>query len=238
MTHRNPQEYYDDFSKVYDNPRDGGYHLFLDELETEILKNYVTGKTVLEAGCGTGLILKRVAAMAEKAVGVDLSPGMLEKARERGLECSQADLSALPFPDASFDAVYSFKVLAHVPDIKKAMQEMTRVTKPGGHLILEFYNPYSLRGLVKKLKPATKITGTAHDEQVFTRYDSCSDVLSYAPENISLIKTRGIRVLTPAAFVHDIPLLGSMLRGAERLVSSGPTSALAGFRVYIFRRNE
>jgi len=238
MTHRNPQEYYDDFSKVYDNPRDSGYHLFLDELETDILKHYVTGKTVLEAGCGTGLILKRVAAVAQKAVGVDLSPGMLEKARARGLECSQADLSSLPFPDSTFDAVYSFKVLAHVPDIKNAMSEMHRVTKPGGHLILEFYNPYSLRGLVKKLKPATKITGTADDEQVFTRYDNCADVMSYIPEDVSLVETRGIRIFTPAAFVHDIPLLGGLLRGAERLASSGPLAAMAGFRVYIFRRDE
>ena len=53
--------------------------------------------------------------------------------------------------DDEFDLTYSFKVLAHVPEIRAALVELARVTAPGGHLALEFYNPWSLRYAAKRL---------------------------------------------------------------------------------------
>ena len=50
----------------------------------------------------------------------------------------------------SVDVAYSFKVLAHIPDIAGAMAEMARVVRPGGWVIAEFYNRRSLRRFVKK----------------------------------------------------------------------------------------
>ena len=55
-----PEKYYDDFSRRYELGRDKGYHLFIDELETDTLIPYIKGKRILEAGCGTGLIMKRL----------------------------------------------------------------------------------------------------------------------------------------------------------------------------------
>ena len=56
----------------------------LDELESELVRRYGASGSVLEVGCGTGLVLSRIAQFADKATGVDLSPGMLEQARARG----------------------------------------------------------------------------------------------------------------------------------------------------------
>ena len=230
------RDYYDDFAQVYEAHRHYGYHHLIDELEFAVLRPFAEGRRVLEAGCGTGLILKRAAEVAERAVGVDLSPGMLEKAKARGLEVSCSDLCALPFENGEFDTVYSFKVLAHVEAIESAIAEMARVTRAGGHLVLEFYNPLSLRGLVKRLKPATRITGGTTDEQVFTRFDRLSDVLSYLPEDLEFIDTRGIRIITPFASVHNVPMLRRVFGFCEHRLTASPLRGLAGFLVVILRR--
>ena len=118
------RRYYDDFSASYDDGRDRGYHALIDELEIGIVKPLAAGARVLEAGCGTGLILDHLTRVAREAVGVDLSPGMLSKARERGLRVVQGSVTALPFADESFDLTCSFKVLAHVPELDRALEEM------------------------------------------------------------------------------------------------------------------
>jgi SAM-dependent methyltransferase len=144
-SHDANRRYYDAFATGYETQRGdndpGGYHELLDELESEFVRRFGAGRDVLEVGCGTGLVLGRIAGFAKSATGVDLSPGMLERARSRGLDVREASATALPFDDQSFDVTCSFKVLAHIPDIERALSEMARVTRPGGHVIAEFYNP-------------------------------------------------------------------------------------------------
>ena len=70
--------YYDDFSKRYERERHHGYHALLDELELDVALPLAEGREVLEVGCGTGLILSRLAGVARRAEGIDLSPGMLD----------------------------------------------------------------------------------------------------------------------------------------------------------------
>ena len=129
MSLERARTYYDEFSHAYEarrRPNDpGGYHALIDDLEIELTERYGAGKDVLECGCGTGLILERIKGYARRAVGIDLSPGMLDHARARGLEVREGSVTALPFEDATFDVTCSFKVLAHVPDIGRALAEMT-----------------------------------------------------------------------------------------------------------------
>src|SRR5258708_7486944 len=171
----------------------------LDDLEVEIVERYATGREVLEVGCGTGLILDRVARFARSARGIDLSGGMLARAAARGLHVAQASATELPLADASVDIAYSFKVLAHVPDVGGALREMARVVRPGGVVIAEFYNARSLRRLVKAVKPPTAVSDSSHDEHVYTRYDDARAIRGYLPPQLEWIATRGIRVITPAA---------------------------------------
>jgi ubiquinone/menaquinone biosynthesis C-methylase UbiE len=127
---------------------------------------------VLELGCGTGLILARIAKIAEEAVGIDLSEGMAQRARDRGLDVRIGSVCDLPFEDDQFDLTYSFKVLAHIPYIEAAVREAVRVTRPGGHLLLEFYNPWSLRYLAKKVAGPQPISNDRTEADIFTRWDS------------------------------------------------------------------
>ena len=111
------------------------------------------GRDVFEAGCGTGLLLREArAASRARRSGSICRAACWRTARARGLRVVQGSLTDVPLPTASFDLVYTMKVLAHVPPIEQAMAELARVVRPGGHLLLEFYNPWSLRYLAKRLK--------------------------------------------------------------------------------------
>ncbi len=162
MSRLDNRAYYDDFSGWYERERHLPYHRMLDDLEVELVERYGAGRQVLEVGCGTGLLLNRVAQFARGARGIDLSAGMLAKAATRGLPVAQASATELPVATASVDVAYSFKVLAHVPDITGALREMARVVRPGGWVIAEFYNARSIRRLVKALKSPTAVSEQAH----------------------------------------------------------------------------
>lgn len=232
--------YYDEFSKSYEKhrrPNDpGGYHALLDDLEIELVERYGKGKDVLECGCGTGLILERLAEFARHATGIDLSPGMLELARSRGLDVHEGSVTALPFDDAAFDVTCSFKVLAHVPDIGKALAEMARVTRPGGVILAEFYNPWSFRGLAKKIGPAGKISHRTTESAVYTRFDSPGTLPKILPPGTRLEAARGIRIVTPAAVAMRVPGLRGMLSKAERLLCDSPAARFGGFYVAVIRK--
>ena len=229
--------YYDEFSGWYERERHLPYHRMIDDLEVELVERYARGLDVLEVGCGTGLILDRVAAFARNARGIDLSSGMLARAASRGLAVAQASATELPIATASVDVAYSFKVLAHVPDIAGALGEMARVVRPGGHVLAEFYNARSLRRLVKAMKPPTPVSDQTHDEHVFTRYDDARAIRGYLPAELDWIATRGIRVITPVAKLLEVPLLGAAVRWTEHRLADLPGARdFGGFLVAICRR--
>jgi SAM-dependent methyltransferase len=166
---------------------------------------------------------------ASRAQGIDLSPGMLARARERGLEVHEGSATALPFPSEHFDVVCSFKVLAHVVDIGRALAEMVRVTRPGGTVVAEFYNAWSLRAVVKRFGPAGRIGARTTEADVYTRFDSPAGIRELLPEGASVIDTRGVRIVTPVARALHLPLLGSALSFAERSLCDGPLARFGGF---------
>jgi phosphatidylethanolamine/phosphatidyl-N-methylethanolamine N-methyltransferase len=120
--------------------------------------NQGTGR-VLEVGVGTGLSLPSYARRLE-IVGIDLSPEMLEKARERVAEerltnvtaLLEMDASELDFDDAAFDAVVAMYVMTVVPDPEKVMRELSRVCRPGGDVIIvnHFSAEEGMRGWVER----------------------------------------------------------------------------------------
>lgn len=98
----------------------------------------LSGK-VLEVGVGTGRNLKYYPASCS-VIGIDISAGMLEKARKKARGTKNVtllimDAEYLEFPDNSFDYVVTTFVLCSIPDPVKALKEMRRVLKPSGELI-------------------------------------------------------------------------------------------------------
>ncbi|MFM9849909.1 MAG: class I SAM-dependent methyltransferase [Hyphomicrobiaceae bacterium] len=114
---------------------------------------------VLEVGVGTGLSLPNYGRHLE-IVGIDLSPEMLEKAREKVDEerlvnvtgLHEMDASALTFGKGEFDTVVAMYVITVVPDPEKVMRELARVTKVGGQVVLvnHFSQDDGVRGWVER----------------------------------------------------------------------------------------
>lgn len=101
------------------------------------------GSTVVDVGCGTGGQIRQYADLvgpAGRAVGVEPHAGMRAEATSRGQGSPatylDGDATALPFDDASVDAVICERVFQHLPDPDAAMREIVRVLKPGGRAVL------------------------------------------------------------------------------------------------------
>ena len=108
------------------------------------------GKRVLEIGCGAGYDAYELMRNGADYTGVDITPENPERVRQHlapyGFEprVMQADAECLPFPDASFDVVFSNGVLHHTPDMPKAFREVARVLAPGGSFWVILYHKTSV----------------------------------------------------------------------------------------------
>lgn len=151
---------------------------------------------VLEVGVGTGLSLPTYRRELE-IVGIDLSPEMLQKARERvaaeGLAnvagLYEMDAGDLKFPDGSFDTVVAMYVMTVVPEPEKVMRELARVCRPGGEVLIvnHFSTEEGMRGWVeRRMAPFADKLGwrPVFDVQ---RVMGCGD--------LELIEQRGLRPL-------------------------------------------
>ncbi len=99
---------------------------------------------VLDVGGGTGRA-SRALSLPERVV-VDASAGMLREARARGLDTVRADAATLPVRDDAVDAVLVVDALHHVGDRAGAVREAARVLRPGGVLVVQEFDPTTLRG--------------------------------------------------------------------------------------------
>jgi demethylmenaquinone methyltransferase / 2-methoxy-6-polyprenyl-1,4-benzoquinol methylase len=103
------------------------------------------GGHVLDVATGTGLVASQLVARGFRVTGLDQSPEMLARARQRfggRVELVEASADDLPFPDASFDHVTFTYLLRYVDDPAATMRELTRVVRPGGTIaMLEFGVP-------------------------------------------------------------------------------------------------
>jgi ubiquinone/menaquinone biosynthesis C-methylase UbiE len=110
------------------------------------------GARVLEVGFGAGTDFAQWLRAGARASGVDLTPEALENVRRRIEVCDLpppeslqvADAEQLPFQANQFDLAYSFGVIHHSPDTRKALHELARVVRPGGELKIMVYNRYSI----------------------------------------------------------------------------------------------
>lgn len=113
------------------------------------------GKRVLEIGLGQGADSEQIIRRGAIWSGLDLTPESIERVSRRlklrdlpydRLECGSA--LDIPFPDNSFDMVFSHGVLHHIPDVRTAQSEIARVLKPTGRLVAMLYARRSLNYLL------------------------------------------------------------------------------------------
>jgi 2-polyprenyl-3-methyl-5-hydroxy-6-metoxy-1,4-benzoquinol methylase len=129
-----------------------------DSLPPHVVEHYVAkrvryirehvpaGSTILDVGCGTGVLAERLLREGYDVTGADPFAAMLEhmKARDPRLKTVHALGQDLPFADGTFDCTYCVAVMHHIADpddIRATLAEMCRVTRPGGYVLIWDHNP-------------------------------------------------------------------------------------------------
>jgi ubiquinone/menaquinone biosynthesis C-methylase UbiE len=139
-----------DYEKEYSEPTAGGYALRVRREKVMALFDQAGG-TVIDVGCGPGVMAQQLADRGCTYTGIDPSKRMLEICRTRfaghpQMQFVPGEAMDLAFPAEHFDAALCIGVIDGVPDRSQAVRELLRVLRPGGTLIISFTNavsPYS-----------------------------------------------------------------------------------------------
>lgn len=151
-----------------------GVHTGVDAREPAVAAVVaVRPRRILEVGCGWGELAEWLAReTGAEIVAVDISPRMVELARERGVDARLADVQELPFADGEFDCVVAAWMLYHVPDLDRGISELARVLRPGGTLVAvtnSRFHLLELRELVGS-GPSTLTFNRENGEEVLSRH--------------------------------------------------------------------
>lgn len=232
---------YDYIAQEYDERIPGTTTLDASFMATEmsfVLDHISPTDQVLDMGCGTGRFTEPLAKQAHSVVGLDLTPGMLEKAKERcgGLanaSFQQGDMCELPFEDGSFDVVVSMLALMHLPpqDRQRAFRETARVLRPGGRALFGVKNGVFERMSGVDRFASVDITDVDNKDLVFTSTRDGADRRApwhsftpmdlrrlFATAGMITVQTRGNSTLS--TWLSDSVLADESILGAVQKLES------------------
>lgn len=145
---------FDKFSSEYDDTafKQSLGVAYLSKIETSFLNTHIEtrpGESALSIGVGTGRDATILAKKGARVISIDVSSGMIEKAKSKLTDCKCEFLIAdagkrLPFNDNVFDAITCMQVLKYIPTWRFTITEVARVIKPGGSFLLEISNRRSI----------------------------------------------------------------------------------------------
>ncbi|GAA0841828.1 malonyl-ACP O-methyltransferase BioC [Marinobacter szutsaonensis] len=186
----------------------------------------VAPRTILDLGCGTGWFTRELHKRFPEAyiVGVDLSPGMIEKARSSSPESIQwltADAETLPFLPDSFDLIFSNLMIQWCQHPGTVLAQCRRLLRPEGRLA----SSTLLDGTLRELKQAWSVADPGQPH--VNRFEYCEawrrlsdDVL---PGSEAVTETIRLPYDSPMALTRELKLLGAGFKGGERRKSiTGP----------------
>jgi SAM-dependent methyltransferase len=208
------REGYDSWAPVYDEQPNQ-----LLEIEQPIVREILDRLPIgvaLDAACGTGRHAAYLASLGHTVIGVDSSPGMLARAREKVPqgEFHEADLHQLPLADDSVDLVVCAIALVHLADIEGPFREFARVLRPGGHLVVS-----NQSGLIGDIILPVLIEGPAGELGYLPVYPRlASDYLATAlPLGFQVLRCEEPRVPSPILDAE-----GRSIHDGERLPPQDP----------------
>jgi SAM-dependent methyltransferase len=229
---------YDEVSATYDRRYKNAYRPEGIAAALLELAKKTKAECILEVGCGTGHWLNVLQSAAPVVCGMDRSPGMLQKARERGgnFHLIRGDAGWLTFHNATFDLIFCVNTLHHFDNPPEFISEARRLLKQGGALSIIGMNPHSGddRWFVYDYFPGTR-------ESDLRRYPSPETLADWmiaaGLENVSsrvgeriILKLKGreilpldknftsqLTLLTPQAFADGIARIEAAISEAEAL---------------------
>ena len=194
-------------SRVYAlvNTEDTGYAKEVIRCLSPIAKD-----RILEIGCGRGFVIKKIQETVPNTYGVDINPEAITRGVAKNLQVMNAE--HLKFDDKSFDKVFSFHTIEHVPDIKKMTSEIERVLKPGGMALIVYpaelirgmfsmhaalillKNPFRSREIhlhkvtPKKIQTLIENTSLKHVKSRFSLFLSSRSSLFISPQYVTILE--------------------------------------------------
>ena len=178
-----------------------------------------SGEHILDVGCGDGQLSVRVAASGAVVQGVDASPAMVAAARALGVAAELGSAEALPFEDASFDAVFSNAALHWVSDQEGMMREVRRVLRPGGRFVAEMGGHGNIAAIRVALMAVLARHGFADREDGVNYYPT-------AEAYTRRLNSHGFRVQRIALIPRPTPLAAGGMAGWLRTFRSGVLAEL------------
>lgn len=160
----NRKKYEEDytFSQVSLNRTLNGTDYFqkMTQIRLELIRKYGYNKKVLDIGCGTGDYLFESKNVISEGVGIDFTKKAIveaiskkNKMNVKNLEFVNCNAKQIPCEEETFDLIYSFAALYHIPEVEEVILECGRLLRPNSIAILEFGNLYSLNTVVCKAYP-------------------------------------------------------------------------------------
>jgi ubiquinone/menaquinone biosynthesis C-methylase UbiE len=149
---------YDSLAEAYTAENETSLmNAYYERPATLALAGDVTGRRILDAGCGSGPLFAALRDRGATVTGFDGSAGMLEEARRRlgaDADLQVADLAdPLPYPDDSFDDVVASLVLHYLQDWGPTLAELRRVLRTGGRLIISVNHPFLINLMHRQAGP-------------------------------------------------------------------------------------
>jgi SAM-dependent methyltransferase len=187
----------------------------------DFARDLCRGAAVLDAGCGVGYGTAYLAEVAASVVGVDVSRDAIEYARSHyagpRTRFEVMDLTALAFPDATFDAVCSFETLEHVHEPRAAVREVARVLKREGVYVVS--TPRVERTCATPENPFHEVEYAPEDFSALLR-ESFDRVALYGQRRLETRRHRVLRRLD----VLGLRRRSALLRRAAVVTGTAPTT--------------
>ncbi|MDX1990925.1 MAG: class I SAM-dependent methyltransferase [bacterium] len=175
------------------------------------------GMKVMEVGCGTGLFTEMMAKSGAHILAVDISPDLLDLARERGLPIDQVEFREMRFEDGAadgpFDAIVGSSVLHHL-EMKTALRRMYELLKPGG--VIAFAEPNMLNPQVwaeRNIAAVRERNGASPDETAIVRWRLARDLRDLGFTEIHIRNTDWLHPATPESLIPVVWQVGLVLEG-------------------------
>lgn len=199
------------------------------------------GRTVLDVGCGAGHFTRKLCQLGARAVGIDPSRAMIERALTRvreGLEFRCGTVASLP-PDERYDAVTALMVFPFVEDLPPLLRDLNRHLRPDGLLVLATYNPGFVRTLLrdgKRFRDFDSLDTPRRGQLDMTDEHALPVFIRYADEYAMLLEEIGFRTVfearppftTEFLIHHPQPFRTHVPEFLIMGFRKGPTAAEAG----------
>jgi ubiquinone/menaquinone biosynthesis C-methylase UbiE len=198
-------------AKRYHAPHSRRYHIWWVE---DMIAPTPDEGLWLELGCGTGWVheVLQMRGSRRRLIGLDISMGMLRHAHRKQMTVLQGEASRLPFAANCFDGVLAKGVLHHVPDMAAAVEEIARVLKPGGLVVLAEPNLSPLRAFKYTLKNRNEHFSALH------RAIRPSDLRRIVAASLAVTRLRYFGLLAYVAAFPDILPIGMTARRMDGLI--------------------